>query len=94
LLSYLFPMRRGELVFERFARLADPMLEEREFFIRKAIGCLLRERAKRAPDEVFDWLELRKPRASGLTLREASKYLPEQQRATLLLGRGRGASRP
>jgi 3-methyladenine DNA glycosylase AlkD len=94
LLSYLLPMRRGEPVFERFARLADPMLEEREFFIRKAIGWVLRERAKPAPDEVFGWLEPRKARASGLTLREASKYLPEQQRVTLLLGRGRRPARP
>ena len=93
LLSYLLPMRRGEPVFERFARLADPMLEEREFFIRKAIGWLLRDRGKRAPDEVFAWLEPRKERASGLTLREASRYLPEQQREKLLSGRGRRASR-
>jgi len=93
LLTYLFPMRRGEPVFERFARLADPMLEEREFFLRKAIGWVLRDRGKRAPDEVFAWLEPRRARASGLTLREASRYLSEEQRAKLLSAAGRGASR-
>lgn len=84
LLTYLLPMRRGEPVFERFAKLADPMLEERQFFIRKAIGWVLRERGKRAPDEVFAWLVPRQARASGLTLREASRYLPEEQKARLL----------
>ncbi|MFO7543962.1 MAG: DNA alkylation repair protein [Trueperaceae bacterium] len=93
LLAYLLPMRQGEPVFARFARLADPMLEEREFFIRKAIGWVLRERGKRAPDEVFTWLEPRKERASGLTLREASRYLTEDQRAALLSGRRTAARR-
>lgn len=88
LLTYLLPMRRGEPVFERFARLADPMLEERQFFIRKVIGWVLRERGKRAPGEVFAWLEPRKERATGLTLREASRYLSDEQRAALLTPRG------
>ncbi len=84
LLAHLLPMRRGDpAVFERFTSLADGMLEEREFFIRKAIGWVLRERAKRCPDEVFAWLLERRARASGLTLREASKGLPEAQRAQL-----------
>src|SRR5690606_28053834 len=73
LLAYLLPMRRGEAVFARFTSLADPLLAEREFFIRKAIGWVLRERSKLRPDEVFDWLLPRAHRASTLTLREAGK---------------------
>lgn len=83
LLAYLLPMRRGEPVFAEFAALADPLLENREFFIRKAIGWVLRERSKKRPNEVFEWLQPRRHRASGLTLREAGKYLTEQQRAVL-----------
>lgn len=84
LLTYLLPMRRGEAVFGRFTSLADPMLDEREFFIRKAIGWVLRERTKLLPDEVFEWLLPRARRASALTLREASKHLGADRRAALM----------
>jgi 3-methyladenine DNA glycosylase AlkD len=85
LLALLKPLRRGEGDFERFARYADPMLGESEFFIRKAIGWVLREVSKKRPDLVFDWLAPRAQRASGVTLREAVKYLsPEQQRQLAL----------
>jgi 3-methyladenine DNA glycosylase AlkD len=52
------------------------MLEEKEFFIRKAIGWVLREVGKRRPAEVVAWLAPRTHRASGVTMREAVKYLP------------------
>jgi 3-methyladenine DNA glycosylase AlkD len=84
LLAYLLPMRRGEPVFDEFAALADPLLEDEEFFVRKAIGWVLRERTKRRPDEVFAWLLPRRQRASRLTLREAGKNLPDEQREALL----------
>ena len=32
------------------------MLEEKEFFIRKAIGWVLRETAKKRPTLVYEWL--------------------------------------
>jgi 3-methyladenine DNA glycosylase AlkD len=60
------------------------MLEEREFFIRKAIGWVLRETSKKRPELVFDWFLPRAERASGVTTREAVKYLPEQERAGIL----------
>jgi 3-methyladenine DNA glycosylase AlkD len=43
LLSLLLPLRRGEGEFALFAELAAPMLVEKEFFIRKCIGWILRE---------------------------------------------------
>jgi len=46
----------GSAPFDRFARHADAMLDEREFFIRKAICWVLRETAKRRPEEVIAWL--------------------------------------
>ena len=52
------------------------MLDEKEFFIRKAIGWVLREAGKRRPGEVAAWLAPRTDRASGVTMREAVKYLP------------------
>ncbi len=84
LLALLLPLRRGEGDFERFSRYADAMLDEREFFIRKAIGWVLREASKKQPDRVYAWLEPRAGRASGITVREAVKYLSEAQRETIM----------
>ena len=79
-------VRRGEGDFDRFAGYADPMLEEKEFFIRKAIGWVLREVAKKRPELVAAWLGPRVHRASGVTVREAVEYLPQADRDLLLAG--------
>jgi 3-methyladenine DNA glycosylase AlkD len=84
LLALLGPLRRGEGDWERFARYADAMLEEKEFFIRKAIGWVLREVSKKRPDLVGEWIEPRAARASGVTLREALKYLPAPDRERIM----------
>ena len=80
LLAHLVALRRGEGDFTRFGELADPMLEDTEFFIRKAIGWVLRDTGRRRPELVADWLAPRAARASGLTVREAVKHLPDDQR--------------
>lgn len=92
LLSQLRPLKSGADM-ERFVGWADAMLDEREFFIRKAIGWVLREVAKKRPAEVYEWLLPRAARASGVTIREAVKYLEPDQRDAILDRRGRGSSR-
>ena len=84
MLALLRPLRRGHGDFTRFARYADGMLDEREFFIRKAIGWVLRETAKKRPGLVYRWLLPRCAVASGVTVREAVKYLSPRQRAEVL----------
>jgi 3-methyladenine DNA glycosylase AlkD len=85
LLSFLLPLRQGDHeAFVRFAALADPMLEEKGFFIRKAIGWCLREYGKHRPKDVHAWLLPRVGRVAGLTLREAGKHLPTACHAELL----------
>jgi 3-methyladenine DNA glycosylase AlkD len=84
MLALLGPLRRGGGDFERFARYADAMLEEREFFIRKAIGWVLRDTSKRRPDLVYEWILPRAVRASGVTVREAVKYLSPEQRVAVM----------
>jgi 3-methyladenine DNA glycosylase AlkD len=84
LLAQLVPLRRGEGDFARFGRYADAMLGEREFFIRKAIGWVLRETGKKRPELVYAWLRPRADRASGVTVREAVKYLPAKKREEML----------
>ncbi|MGH2401685.1 MAG: DNA alkylation repair protein [Candidatus Limnocylindria bacterium] len=75
LLAELRPIRDGAPL-DRFLARADSMLDEKEFFIRKAIGWVLREASKEGPDEVAAWVAPRTHRASGVTMREAVKYLP------------------
>lgn len=84
LLAHLPALRRGEGDWDRFAELADRMLEQRESFVRKAIGWVLRETAKRRPQLVADWLEPRVQRAAGLTVREAVKPMPAHDRDRVL----------
>lgn len=84
MLALLRPLRRGRGDFRRFRRYAERMLEDREFFIRKAIGWVLRETGKPHPDAVYAWLLPRATRASGVTVREAVKYLSPPQRLELL----------
>jgi 3-methyladenine DNA glycosylase AlkD len=83
LLALLPELRKGGGDFERFGTYADRMLEEKEFFIRKAIGWILRETGEKTPERVTAWLLPRAHRAAGLTLREAVKYLPEKDRAAI-----------
>jgi 3-methyladenine DNA glycosylase AlkD len=83
LLAELKPLKNGA-PFEPFARRADAMLDETEFFIRKAIGWVLRETSKKRPDEVFRWIAPRAHRASGVTMREAIKYLGDRRAEQLM----------
>jgi 3-methyladenine DNA glycosylase AlkD len=75
LLAHLMRLGSGEGNTDRFLRFADVMLDESEFFIRKAVGWGLRELGKKRPDVVQAWIAPRVHRASGVTMREAVKPL-------------------
>jgi 3-methyladenine DNA glycosylase AlkD len=83
LLALLGPVRKGAGDWGRFVRYADMMLDEREFFVRKAIGWVLREASKKRPERVRDYVARRLDRMSGVTFREAVKRLPEAERRGL-----------
>jgi 3-methyladenine DNA glycosylase AlkD len=91
LLSLLPELRAGRGDFALFARFASRLVDEREFFIRKAIGWVLRDVSKKRPELAFAFLAEHIDRVSGLTLREGSKYLTEAQRRQL--ARSRSAAR-
>lgn len=76
LLALLPGIRSGRPDLARFTRYAEPMLTEQEFFIRKAIGWVLREIARRDPAWVADWTERHNSLLSGVTFREAVRRLP------------------
>ena len=83
MLALLGPLRRGAGDWKRFTRYADAMLDEKEFFIRKAIGWVLRETSKKRPDRVRRYVSARLDRMAGLTFREAVKRLPAADRKAL-----------
>lgn len=83
MLSLLPALRAGDGDFPLFASFASTMVLEKEFFIRKAIGWVLRDVSKKRPELAFDFLSQYIDEVSGLTLREGSKYLPSGMRDRL-----------
>lgn len=83
MLALLPGLRRSADGWDEFSRYADAMLGEEEFFIRKAIGWVLREVSKHSPELVFSWVEPRARNASAVTMREAIKYLSADQQQHL-----------
>lgn len=53
-------------------------MHEKEFFVCKAIGWVLREYAKTAPDAVIDFLRREKPHLSTLSYRDGSRILVKE----------------
>ena len=76
-------LRAGKGDFAGWSRLAAPMLDEREFFIRKAIGWVLREVSKKRPRLSYEFLRKHRDRVSRLSLQEGAKYLPAAERRAL-----------
>ncbi|MEM6992008.1 MAG: DNA alkylation repair protein [Myxococcota bacterium] len=84
MLALLPPLRRGAGDFDGFAAIALPMLGDKEFFIRKAIGWVLREVSKKRPELVIAFLDAHAAEMSGLSVREATKRLSAAERKRLL----------
>jgi len=92
LLAFHDPLMAGRGDFESFERLAVPLLGEREFFIRKAIGWVLRSTAKRTPERTIAFVERHGAHMAALTFREATRNLPELEAARLQALRRRSRS--
>ncbi|WP_042434606.1 DNA alkylation repair protein [Streptacidiphilus anmyonensis] len=76
LLALLPAIRAGRPDIPRLARYCDALVDEREFFLRKALGWVLRETSTRDPQFVTDWLDRHGSRVAPLTRREALRRLP------------------
>jgi 3-methyladenine DNA glycosylase AlkD len=76
-------LRAGGGDFALWSRLAAAMLDEREFFIRKAIGWVLREVSKKRPERTYAFLKRHRDRVSRLSMLEGAKYLPAADRQAL-----------
>lgn len=68
-------LKHGGGDFDLFTEIASPMLTEQVFWIRKAIGWVLREVSKKRPALVRQFIRAHGAEMSGLTRREAEKYL-------------------
>ena len=88
MLAQLPALRAGAGDFELFASFAARMVGEREVFIRKAIGWVLRDVSKKRPELAYAFLAEHAHEVSSLTLREGSKYLSEEDREALRQLRG------
>ncbi|WP_075023924.1 DNA alkylation repair protein [Actinomadura madurae] len=82
-LALLRGVRTGNPDLGRIDRFGDALIDEREFFIRKALGWVLRELSKKDPAWVTAWVEPRAGAMSGVTLREAVRHLPPADAARI-----------
>ncbi len=64
--------------FDLWTEIAVPMLAEKVFWIRKALGWVLRAVSKERPELTANFLRAHGEQCSGLTYREASKYVPKK----------------
>ncbi|MEX1125944.1 MAG: DNA alkylation repair protein [Acidimicrobiia bacterium] len=71
---------KGRTDIDRLFSFCAGRLDEKEFFIRKAIGWALREYAKTDPEAVADFAEAHRDRLSGLSFREATKHIQHLMR--------------
>ncbi len=83
LLGQLRELREGGGDFALFEEIAVPMLGEKEFFVRKAIGWVLRDVSKKRPELTRGFVARHGEQMSGLTLREATKYIGARGRASV-----------
>lgn len=88
LLALLLPLRQGRGDPARFFRYAQGCLADNEFFIRKAVGWVLRDMGKKRPAEVEAFVRAHHGQMSGLTFREAIRSQPAQVQEALRALRG------
>ncbi|MEU5883678.1 DNA alkylation repair protein [Spirillospora sp. NPDC047279] len=85
LLALLPGVRASEPDLGRVSAFGDLLIGEREFFIRKALGWVLRELTKKGQAGwVRDWVAARTDRISGVAIREAVRRLPPADAEPLL----------
>jgi 3-methyladenine DNA glycosylase AlkD len=80
LLAHLEDLRSGGGDWESFCGYATQMMDEKQFFIQKAIGWVLRDTSKKRRELVFNFVLKEAQNMSTTTFREAVKYLDAAQK--------------
>ncbi len=89
LLAHIPAMRAGALRQAQFRRTCLALVGEREFFIEKALGWVLRELSKKQADLSEEVLIEMGQATAPLTLREAIRRLPPHERSRIHAARNR-----
>jgi 3-methyladenine DNA glycosylase AlkD len=84
ILCHLPAIRSRSADLHTFFSTCEALLDEKEFFIRKAIGWALRELSKEHADEAFAFMMQHRDRAARLVLREGCRLLPKDLQAHIL----------
>lgn len=84
LLAHIPAIRRGALDSELLTTTCERLVAEREFFLRKAFGWVLRELSLRDPDQAEALILRLRPRLATLSLREGVRRLEAERRARIV----------
>jgi len=75
ILSYIQSVRRERKYFFDIFRNCKKLMHEKDFFIRKVIGWILREMSKKFPEDTIRFVKENEDKLSGLSKREALKNI-------------------
>jgi len=84
LISHLPQIRSSFVSFAQLEKSCQILVQEPEFFIRKAIGWVLRELSEKRPNDAERIILELGNQSSGLTLREALRKFPPNRRTQIL----------
>jgi len=84
LISHLPQIRSGNVSYMQLETSCKRLVSEQEFFIRKAIGWVLRELSEQRPDDAERIIMELGNQSSGLTLREALRKFPPDRKSQIL----------
>lgn len=90
LVSHVMRIRHATVAPERVRSLCDSLMMDREYFVVKALGWVLRECAVREPDETIAFLQRHAQQTSRMVLREAVSKLDKERQQMLLGEKKRG----
>ena len=83
ILGHLLPFRKEQGQWSELRDTMSELLQDKNFFIRKAIGWQLREISTRQPELTIAFVEAHADRMSGLSYREATRRLDAASRRRL-----------
>lgn len=93
LVAHLPSVRKDAPRLGDLERACHRLVAEKQFFIRKAIGWVLRELSEHRPDETERILLGVGRQASGLSVREAIRKMPQRRQRSILSSLNRGCAR-
>jgi len=85
LISYIRSIRKDKRDLQDIFNNIKPLMKEKEFFIRKAIGWILREASKKYSKDVLAFVKQNRKQLSNLSIREATRKIIPREKIKKLL---------